>query len=40
MNPMFSLYKGFIITETGAETLFPFMRAYFEHWLAENGAGV
>lgn len=28
--------EGFIITEDGAETLFPFMRAYFENWLKEN----
>ncbi len=28
--------EGFIVTENGAETLFPFMRAYFEKWLREN----
>lgn len=29
--------EGFVITETGAETLFPFMREYYENWLRENG---
>ena len=28
--------EGFIVTEDGAETLFPFMRAYFENWIREN----
>lgn len=28
--------EGFIVTEDGAETIFPFMRAYFENWLKEN----
>lgn len=29
--------EGFVITEDGAETLFPFMRSYYENWLKENG---
>lgn len=28
--------ESFVITENGAESMFPFMRAYFEEWLAEN----
>lgn len=28
--------EAFLITEDGAESLFPFMRHYFEKWLAEN----
>ena len=28
--------EGFIITEDGAETLFPFMRKYFEDWLKND----
>ncbi len=28
--------EGFVITEEGAETLFPFMREYFETWMKEN----
>lgn len=28
--------EGFIITEDGAETICPFMRAYYENWLKEN----
>ena len=29
--------EGFVITEDGAETLFPFMRKYYEDWLKDNG---
>lgn len=29
--------EGFVITEDGAETLFPFMRTYFEDWLRRHG---
>ena len=29
--------EGFVITENGAESLFPFMRSYYENWLKENG---
>ena len=28
--------ESFVITENGAESMLPFMRAYFEEWLAEN----
>lgn len=28
--------ESFVITEDGAESMFPFMRDYFERWLAEN----
>lgn len=28
--------EAFLITEDGAESLFPFMRSYFEKWLADN----
>ena len=28
--------EGFVITEDGAETLFPFMRKYYEDWLKDN----
>ncbi len=28
--------EGFIITERGAETMFPFMREYFENWIRQN----
>jgi len=28
--------EGLIVTEDGYETLFPFMRAYFENWIKEN----
>ena len=28
--------EGFIIRENGAETLFPFMRKYYEDWLKNN----
>lgn len=28
--------EGFVITEDGAETLFPFMRSYYENWLKNN----
>ena len=28
--------ESFVITEEGAESMFPFMRAYFERWLTEN----
>ena len=28
--------EGFVITEDGAETLFPFMRKYYEDWLRDN----
>lgn len=28
--------ESFVITEDGAESMFPFMRAYFESWLAKN----
>ncbi len=28
--------EGFVITENGAETLFPFMRRYFEDWLKKG----
>ena len=27
--------EGFVITENGAETIFPFMREYYENWLRE-----
>lgn len=28
--------EGFIITEDGPQTLFPFMREYYENWIKEN----
>lgn len=28
--------EGFIITEDGPQTLFPFMREYYENWIREN----
>lgn len=28
--------EGFVVTEDGAQTLFPFMRAYYENWLKNN----
>lgn len=28
--------ESFVITEDGAESMYPFMRNYFEGWLAEN----
>lgn len=28
--------EAFVITEDGAESLFPFMRSYFENWLANR----
>lgn len=28
--------EGFVITENGAETLFPFMRKYFEEWISKQ----
>ena len=29
--------EGFVITEDGADTLFPFMRQYYKDWLKNNG---